>query len=164
MPHWLLKNLTDAPSRAANYTASEIDPLEGDRGYVKPFIAGSIQGTGDVLSDMSSPLSLGMSLLGAGTFARLAKLRNLGKMRSSIAPEVYERMGAEFVPQGGEEAFNTIRRARQAAEEAKILDTVRQQISSKKMPISGDVAVNEMMKKISAAKAAQRAKDIAEGF
>ena len=164
MPHWALKPLINAPSRVGDYIADEIDPIDNreDRGYVRPFIAGSLQGAGDVLSDMTSPVSIASSILGLGGFKRLSGLRKFKRFeRPGMPSEAYERMGAEFVPRGEEEAFNAIRKTRAATENMNVSRMAEEgsRLTGKRLPISGDVDVTKIMRRIQAAKDAMRASE-----
>ena len=164
MPHWALKPLTDIPSRIGDYLGNEVDPIDNreDRGYLRPFIGGSLQGAGDVLSDMTSPVSIASSILGLGGLKRLSGLKRLRRFeRSGMPSEAYERMGAEFVPRGGETAFNTIRKTRAATENMNVSRMAEEgsKFTGNKLPISGDVDVTEIMKRIQAAKDAMRASE-----
>lgn len=77
--------LTDAPSRAARQLADEIDkPTSRSEfevinipgvGPINPkgFVAGAVQGAGDVASSLTSPLNLALTALGFGSEAAAAR-------------------------------------------------------------------------------------------
>lgn len=95
----IFKPLTDKPRKLADLIAEEIDKQDnpqGDRGVVKPFIAGSIQGLGDVVSDFTSPASI--ATMAAGPAFRAA--RGLGRI-GSLAMGGAEGLGASRIPQIG---------------------------------------------------------------
>ena len=128
MPNWLFDPLWEGPSRAGRNLANRIDPPTGEGGRLRGFLAGSMEGAGDVLSDMTSPLSIASTAVGMGGAKRgISGIRNLGRgMRraeQAAAPvqnaaddaanlaEIYERIGPEFVPIGGEDMINALRKA-----------------------------------------------------
>jgi len=79
MPNFLTRPLTDKPRKLADMIAEEIDNQKstGDRGLVKPFMAGAVQGLGDVVSDFTSPL--GIASIAAGPVSGMVKgARGLG--------------------------------------------------------------------------------------
>jgi hypothetical protein len=85
MPNFLNTPLTTAPRRLADYIAEEIDNQNkadngGDRGVVKPFIAGSIQGLGDTITDFTSPMGIGMLALTGPAMRGLSGLRGLSSI------------------------------------------------------------------------------------
>lgn len=78
--------LTDKPRKLSDLIAEEIDKqdtAQADRGFVKPFIAGAVQGVGDLASDMTSPFSI--ATMAAGPLARGA--RGLGRIGGLMAGE-----------------------------------------------------------------------------
>lgn len=115
----IFKPLTRKPRELADYAADEIDPLEGDRGYVRPFIAGSLQGAGDMASDMTSPFSLLTMALGAGglraasSIGKTAKRSGLLRGYGDDLGKIYERF-PEFAPNdaGARNAINAARQSR----------------------------------------------------
>ena len=109
----------------------------------RSMIAGGLEGAGDIASDFTSPFSIGLTALGmagpkaiAGSASRLGRTGSVvegasGAVKGGRAAvnygqdaaelgQLYDRMGPEFVPIGGEEAFNAVRGARVAAEKAKV--------------------------------------------
>lgn len=135
MPNWLVDPLTTAPSRGARYLADKIDPPTGEGGRMRGFLAGALTGAGDLASDMTSPAGIASSILPGG----LGRLRTLSRLHprallsgrgpSYDLPEeelamLYERLGPEFIPIGGEDVLNTARTARQLDEAARMKDLV----------------------------------------
>jgi hypothetical protein len=104
-----------------------IDNPQGEGGRLKGFLAGATEGAGDLVSDMTSPFSIGMSALGLGGIKKLMGLRGL-KNATSSAPDLAmaaERLGPEFTPIGSEALENTFRTARMAAEKKRLADIAR---------------------------------------
>jgi len=125
MPNWLFDPLWEGPSRAGRNIANRIDPPAGEGGRLRGFLAGSMEGAGDVLSDMTSPLSIASLLTGTSGARRLVRgARSLSPYADDAAnlAEAYDRMGPEFVPIGGENISNALRGSRQLGE----LDKIRQ--------------------------------------
>lgn len=180
MPHWLIEPLTKAPSRLAKKAADKIDPPQGEGGRLRGFLAGALEGVGDLASEATSPIGMATSLIPAarplGRLARQSPLYGIDDtIRSSRRmmdesralsrgmksegdvdlAELYERLGPEFVPIGGEDIMNTVRRARMANEALKLKQVSGEgtRFTGKRMPIGGnDVDVVEMMQKIDRAR------------
>jgi len=102
MPGELFKKivnpLTNKPREVADWLANKIDPLEGqsggDRGMIRPAIAGGLQGVGQMMSEATSPLSLGLAVAGPAfnSIKNLAGLRKLAPMAGRV-----EDAGADFL-------------------------------------------------------------------
>ena len=92
-----------------------IDNPQGERGYGRGLAAGMLEGAGDLVSGMTSPLSIGMSLLGAPWLKGAQKLTGLGNFARRVMPDSPPTsIGPsvsipELVARGGEGAFNTAR-------------------------------------------------------
>lgn len=152
MPNWLTDPLWKGPSRAARGMANTIDPPAGEGGYWRGLLAGSMEGAGDVMSDMTSPLSIASTLAGAGgarrLFGSLRGLRPATEAVETASPyadegidiaELYDRMGPEFVPIGGEDIINSLRNASRSRGPIP---------ASRQMPISGSVDPADMMSRV----------------
>lgn len=139
MPGWssLFKPLTDAPTRAGRRISDAMEPYEpiqqdGKGGLqdwlgwtdasAKGLLQGSTEAAGGVISDMTSPFSIGMQALGAGGLKRLAGLARLGRNASRVGAEApaiesaVSRLGPEFAAVGDEAAVNSSRAANMASE------------------------------------------------
>jgi hypothetical protein len=84
---FLTKPLTTKPRTIADEVAEGLDPSNtnvGDRGIVKPFAAGAIQGLGDVMSDFTSPL--GIASLAMGPIGRMKGLGSIGRLMQEARP------------------------------------------------------------------------------
>lgn len=136
----LFSPLTDAPTRAGKKISDAMEPYEpiqqdgqgGLRDWIgwtdasaKGLLQGSAEAAGKVLSDMTSPFSLGMQAIGGsglkriGDAARLAKnASRLGKFgnASNEVASVVGRLGPEFAAVGEEAADNAPRIARASQE------------------------------------------------
>lgn len=82
----LMDPLTDLPTRAARTIGSSFDPATGgeggDRGYVKPFMAGALEGAGDLASQSTSPASLLM--MAAGISPSIGRIARTGKLMRAV--------------------------------------------------------------------------------
>jgi hypothetical protein len=119
MPNFLkllLDPLTDLPSRGARALSPVIDPIQGDqrgdRGYVRPFMQGALEGTGDLMSDMTSPASLLMAL--ASGSPTLGRMLRIGKMNRALgtSDNAIRGLGAETAawnPKGGTAGLQPLR-------------------------------------------------------
>jgi hypothetical protein len=89
MPNWFFDPLTDLPSRIGKRLEEYVDPSNtnvGDRGIVQPFIAGSLHGAGDMLSDMTSPFSLATMATPS-----ISRAKSIGtSLRRATAPLIEE--------------------------------------------------------------------------
>ena len=160
MPNWFFSPLTNYPTRLGKQLEEDIDPTNAsDRGYVRPFIAGSMEGAGNVLSDMTSPFSLlsmgaGRVLRGIQGVSQLNKLRAL--QQAPISPS-FLRLGPEFLPDTEEamSAFNRMRKGEEAARKAKMADEAYEsaRMSGKHVPIApSDNEVTDFMARIAKAR------------
>jgi len=167
MPNWLFDPLWKGPSRVASSMADYIDPPAGEGGRLRGFLAGATEGAGDVLSGMTSPASIAGMLagpaigrLGGGlrSLSGLRGLSSLGKLEPATAPmehlidnsanmaEIYEKLGPEFVPVGGEEISRALRGAGSGARQVGqyIGDATR-----RSLPIGGEgLDVADMMSRV----------------
>ncbi len=66
MLNWLLKPTTELPSRLAKKASDAISPADKEGSIARGFLSGATEGAGKLASDMTSPLSLAMTALGAG--------------------------------------------------------------------------------------------------
>jgi hypothetical protein len=150
----MFRPLTELPSELGDYAAESIDPLEGDRGYVRPFIAGSLQGAGDVLSDMTSPMSLLSSATGLSAISRLGK--GVRRVSEAIPDEIYSRLGPEFLPntEAARNAFNRLRKSQLLEDAQKVKDVSYEgsRLTTGRIPVSGNVDVAEAMARIAKAR------------
>lgn len=168
MPNWMFDPLWKGPSRAASSMADWIDPPAGEGGRMRGFMAGATQGAGDVLSGMTSPISIASMMAGPavgrlGGMARsglggLRGLSSLSKMEpAATAPmenlidnsanlaEIYEKLGPEFVPVGGEAISSALRKAQGGIRQ------IGQYMGgpSRSMPIGGEsLDVADMMSRV----------------
>lgn len=168
MPHWLTNPLTKAPSRFARKLADKVDPPTGEGGRIRGFLAGALEGAGDVLSEATSPLGMAASAIPAlKPLGRLAKqsplygvndtIRNSRRLidESKDLSQLYDRIGPEFVPIGGEDIFNMVRRLKQTekiAKGKKIAEDATRFVQHKALPISGDIDIAEMMQRVARAR------------
>jgi len=115
MPNFLrmlMDPLTDAPSRAARGLANTIDPMQGDRGFVRPFMAGALEGAGDLVSGATSPASLLMSA--AGVNPAIQRMMKVGKLKRALqgTDEPIRGLAAEnaaWQPRGGTSGLHPLR-------------------------------------------------------
>lgn len=80
--HAVSDPLTTAPSRFAKSVADYIDNPQGEGGYWHGLAAGSIQGAGDVLSSLTSPLNL--ATIATGTGSAIAAKRALPELATAL--------------------------------------------------------------------------------
>lgn len=115
--HGISDPLTDAPSRFANQVANTIDSPSLDTSpmmaRIKGFGAGALQGLGDTISGMTSPLNLATAAMtGGGSLAESAGLSNIARGlniggRIASAPVVAHGAGQVLSPSStiGERGF-----------------------------------------------------------
>lgn len=130
----LMDPLTDFPTRAAKSVGNMIDPAQGnaqgDRGLIKPFVAGALEGAGDLASQSTSPASILMTLAGANPAIqralRMAKLkRSVGASDEAIRGLAGEN--AAWTPKGGTAGLHDARIAEREAGIYTVPDSPRAQ-------------------------------------
>lgn len=105
MPNWFFEPLTKKPREMADAAAEDLDPALGpeNKSRLKSFLAGALQGSGDVASDMTSPFSLATMLIPALARARSAGkavgptaevIDSWGPMQRKVTPRLPEAPGA----------------------------------------------------------------------
>lgn len=102
--------LTTAPSEWANSAADKIDQPSLTRSplaaRLNGFVAGATQGLGNVASNMTSPLSIALSLVGAAPEAGAARSAIAGgDAAASSLPATAVNLGPEFTAVGAEPAY-----------------------------------------------------------
>jgi len=116
MPNFLrmlIDPLTDAPSRVTRKLGDFIDdPIQGDRGFVRPFIAGALEGAGDLVSSATSPTSLLMSAVGVNP--AIQRMMRVGKLRRALQGTDKPIRGltaenATWQPRGGTSGLHPLR-------------------------------------------------------
>lgn len=80
MPNYLTDPLTRAPRRIADIGANLIDNPQGEGSWGRGLVAGSLQGIGDIATDMTSPLGLGTALVGMPELRSLLRLKNVANV------------------------------------------------------------------------------------
>lgn len=165
--------LWTGPSRAAKFLADKIDNPQGEGSFLRGLLAGGLEGAGDVVSDMTSPASIASSALGGSGMSALRRGKRLLSPSSSLAPirqnymysdegrdlaSLYDRMGPEFVPIGGEDVLNATRGSREAANLAKFKPAASEQIS--RSSLGGDDVAAKMAKVTAARSAAKGAEEV----
>lgn len=156
---FLTRPLVSAPSIYARKAANRIDNPQGEGGYGRGLAAGMLEGAGDLVSDMTSPLSMGMSLLGAPWLKGAQQLTGLGNFARRI-PSASSGIGPsvnipELVAQGGENIYNAGRSiygpARKTAEDL-AYEVVRRGSDPINRSIGGSFNLAEAMKRSNAAR------------
>jgi len=101
----LFRPLTNKPRRMADLIADEIDKPDAteDRGKVKPFLAGAIQGMGDVASDFTSPFSLA-TMAAAPLSKAFTGIRGLGRIATLASGAESAGMDAAAINRSLEES------------------------------------------------------------
>jgi hypothetical protein len=119
---WTVDPLTEAPSSLAKRLADLIDNPQGEGGRMRGFLAGSVEGAGDLLSGFTAPVS---AIPAAGSAARggVRAAMNVGARPRSIAEDVY---GLSEGPIGRRQFFYNISGAPKKAAEARVNQTPTQ--------------------------------------
>ena len=103
------KPLIEAPARAGMVAAEYVDPrnLNGpqpessfDRGFFRPFFAGALEGAGNVLAGLSSPLNLAMTAMGGGALATTGRTASALRTGTRIASAPVIGHGAQSTYEG----------------------------------------------------------------
>jgi hypothetical protein len=159
MPNRLFDPLSTRPRKLADILANMIDqPTAEDRGTIKPFMAGALQGVGDLASDMTSPFSLATMALGGGAASRAMKgvQEAAPLVKRAIGPAI--DLGAEFVAPFQRAGYNA-KRAKGLAKEAEAVKDMSLKGGTGRaiQPTSNDDVLNFM-------KARERAKSSASSM
>lgn len=106
--------LTNKPSIYGRKIADTIDNPQGEGGYGRGFLAGAAEGAGDLISGMTSPMSLAGMALGAAPWMRGAQqLTSLGRMVPKSSPPMGVGPSPSLIPDlvavGDEGAYNAAR-------------------------------------------------------
>lgn len=157
MLNWSMKPLTDYPSRLAGRVAEQIDPATGEGGYGRGMLAGMTQGVGDVVSGMTSPVSLATTAMGMPWLNRGVKsLASLGRIipdapTTGIAPS---QLPPELIGRGMESGFNSARSVVNPIRSVEDLayETIRRGPDPINRAIGGNFNVADMMSKTNRAR------------
>lgn len=108
---WLLKPTTELPSIYAKRLSSAISPINEIPSPSRGFLSGAVEGAGDLISGMTSPLSLATTAIGMPWLRSAAQpirmgLNSIRGVNRSLSPIAPEGLPAELIYRGGEEAFN----------------------------------------------------------
>lgn len=156
---FLTRPLTTAPSIYSRKLANRIDNPQGVGSYGSGLLAGMLTGAGDLASEMTSPLSLGLSTLGMPWLRGAKQLTSLGNIAHRI-PSPNPGVGPsvnipELVARGSEGIYNTGRSiyspARKTAEDL-AYEVVRRGGDLINRNIGGSFNVADMMRKTNAAR------------
>lgn len=117
--------LTDLPSRVAKRVSTKISPPNEVGSPLRGFMSGAVEGLGNQLTDMTSPLSLGMGALSGGAGALLSRgARSAARVAKPLMapPPTFAagRLPAEMVAVGDEAIHNAPRMLRMADEAANV--------------------------------------------